>query len=414
MTNCFLCQTGKISQLLDCGPQPVCNRYLTGAQEEEFRHPLVVGQCENCGLIQIPNPVPAAELKPRVDWITYGEPEGHLDHLADVLAGLPGITQASTFCGVSFKDDSLLRRMRERGFAKTWRIDLREDAGVEDSKAGIETLQDRLDDQMAAGLVRRRSQADVVVARHILEHAHEPRRFMKGLQKLLHPAGYLVIEVPDCSRALGQADYSTLWEEHVLYFSPRTFRSAFSFCGFSLDRFEHFPYPLEDSLVGIAKLAEQKTASSSSDTSTLADEKRFAVIFGVGFGRERDKFKRILSGYREKQAATAFLGAGHLGCLFINVMGLKNDIDFVVDDDPKKRGLLMPGSRLPIYGSNALLEKNVKLCLVGVNPANQEKLIQKHQLFLERGGVFLSIFPQGGSSVVPAPLSLREDKVACP
>ncbi|MBI3317672.1 MAG: methyltransferase domain-containing protein [Candidatus Omnitrophica bacterium] len=379
MTPCHLCARESVSELLDFGMQPICSRYLADPGEEEFRHPMRLLQCDSCGMVQMGNPVPAGELKPRFDWITYVEPEGHLDRLADTLSGLPGVTKESAFCGLSFKDDSLLQRMRERGFSKTWRVDERSR--------------------------RAQGRPDVVVARHIFEHAHEPRRFMRDLRELVGPSGTLVVEVPDCSRALEQADYTTLWEEHILYFTPGTFQWSFSFCGFSLDRFEQFPYPLEDSLVGIGRPTGQKAASSPSE-SVLADERHRAGIFAGGLSRQREKFKGVISGHRRKQEKVALMGAGHLACTFINLLDLKEEIDFVVDGDPHKKGLWMPGSRLPIYDSEALLENKVGLCLLGVNPANQGKVAQRHRSFLERGGRFLSIFPDGQvSSLAEIPSS---------
>ena len=61
-----------------------------------------MGQCSDCGLIQLVNPAPAKELLPPYDWITYSEPEGHLDDLVDKITSLSGINKDSTFLGISF------------------------------------------------------------------------------------------------------------------------------------------------------------------------------------------------------------------------------------------------------------------------------------------------------------------------
>ena len=74
------------------------------------------------------------------------------------------------------------------------------------------------------------------------------------------------------------------------------------------------------------------------------------------------------------------------------LMELGEHIEFVVDDDPKKQGLLMPGSQLPISGSSILMKENIKLCLMGLSPESEEKVILGNQTFRDRGGVFASIF----------------------
>ena len=41
-----------------------------------------------------------------------------------------------------------------------------------------------------------------MIARHILEHAHDIASFLEALKGLLNPGGYLVIESPDFQRYL--------------------------------------------------------------------------------------------------------------------------------------------------------------------------------------------------------------------
>src|SRR5262249_50650981 len=166
MDVCRLCLRPAAETLLDFGPQPICNRFLAHMWEQEYRHRLALGVCRDCGLVQLVDPVPAVQLAPRFGWITYNEPEGHLDPGADTIARLPGLNSASAICGVTFKDDSTLRRLKERGFAKTWRIDPAADLGIRQINLGVESIQARLDTDTARGWVKSHGLADVVIARH--------------------------------------------------------------------------------------------------------------------------------------------------------------------------------------------------------------------------------------------------------
>ena len=74
-------------------------------------------------------------MVPPHDWITYNEPEGHLDELVDTLMALPGVGPGAVAGGVSFKDDSTLARLERKGL-QTWRLDLHEDLGVSDRRSG--------------------------------------------------------------------------------------------------------------------------------------------------------------------------------------------------------------------------------------------------------------------------------------
>jgi hypothetical protein len=220
ITNCYLCQLPQLEILLDLGPQPISTRFLTSRRDENPTHPLQLAVCKNCGMVQLVNPPPATLLRPQVDWLTYNEPEAHLDSLVGEINRLAGISSQSVIAGVSFKEDTTLARFNRLGYGNTWRIVPVDDLGADVNWVGVETIQERLTPECARAIAAHRGLADVVVARHILEHAHQPSVFLEALQELVKPGGYVVLEVPDCSRALGDLDYTTLWEEHTLYFTP--------------------------------------------------------------------------------------------------------------------------------------------------------------------------------------------------
>jgi len=393
---CHICQKEELNELLDLGPQPISNRYPESASEEEYVYPMVINQCQACGLVQINNPPPATELVPRYDWITYNEPEDHLDQLVDIIGNLPGLTQNSKIGGVSFKDDTILTRLNNKGFKNTWRIAPKEELGIDFEGAGAETIQQQLTPEAADKIVALQCPSDVIIVRHIFEHVHNIASFVTALKRLISPNGYIIFEVPDCSRALGRSDCTTLWEEHTLYFTPEIFKNCFLHFGLSLTQYASYPYPFENSLVGIVQLQAQEAAPQVFSEAILNKELSRAQTFARNLMEYSQKLQTYFLEYRREHGPIALFGAGHLAGTFVNIFGLKKYIDFVVDDNPHKKGLLMPGSKLPIYGSAALREQNIQLCLLSLNPLSEEKVVAKNQDFVAQGGVFASIFP--GSS----------------
>jgi C-methyltransferase C-terminal domain/Putative zinc binding domain len=387
---CFLCRSADLAPLLDVGAQPISNRFLRSADEPEERFPIALRQCAACGLVQIDTPVPARALIPPYEWITYNEPEGHLDDLVAVLMRLPGIGSGAVAAGVSFKDDSTLARLERRGL-RTWRLDLRHDLEVADAGSGygVETIQDRLTPAAARRIVQQRGPADVLLVRHILEHAGVPLEFIEALKILIRPGGYIVLEVPDCSRAMDGCDYTTIWEEHTLYFTPLTFCHSLSLAACNVVFTANYPYPFENSLVAIA---QTNGAGAGLAAPALVRERERGLAFGRSFVGQREKIRRCLLQRRTRGRIVLF-GAGHLACMYVNVFGVAGVIDAIVDDNPHKQGLFMPGSRLPIAGSSVLQNDGVSLCLLSLNPIGEEKVIEKNTAFVERGGTFASIFP---------------------
>ena len=143
--------------------------------------------------------------------------------------------------------------------------------------------------------------------------------------------------------------------------------------------------------MGIVQLKEGKIPFPSGEV--LGSEQTRARYFAENFPNYCDKLKKFFSIYRQSKDKIALFGAGHLACTFVNLFKLKEFIDFCVDDNPNKRGLFLPGSHLPIYGSSSLIKEKVKLCILGLNPLNEDKVIRINQDFINQGGTFLSIFP---------------------
>jgi hypothetical protein len=393
MFNCRLSKRKTVAKLVDFGPQPICNRFLVDPDQEELLHPLILGQCQESGLVQIFNPVPADELVPIYDWITYNEPEDHLDDMADTICGLPGISEDSSFCGLTFKDDTILNRLEARGFNRIWRVDPRDDLDIRIAGAGAETIQDRLTLETAKRLVERRGgRVDVVIVRHILEHALDTLGFIQAVKELVNPGGYVIFEVPDCTRALEGLDYTTLWEEHLLYFTETTFRYCFSVAGLSLISFANYPYLFENSLLGIAQI-EERVKPALPEQHFLQREKERMEEFVALLLERKSKAHDYLESHRQNAKKIALFGAGHLASVFINILDVGSYFEFVVDDNPHKQSLYMPGSGLPIKPSRALVDENIELCLLSLNPLGEDKVIGNNGDFISGGGAFASIFP---------------------
>ena len=392
MPACYNCGADAVTLLLDAGLQPIGNRFLRTHDEKEEQFPVLIEQCGRCGLVQSTKPVPAAALVPVFDWITYSEPEPHLDGMVERLMTRPGIKPGAVAGGISFKDDSTLDRLARNGL-RTWRLDMAADLGIARPGLGVETIQEALTPARADAAAAKYGKADVLLVRHILEHAHDLGRFLESLRRLLAPGGYAVIEVPDCSRALDVGDYTTIWEEHTFYYTPETFERCMLLNGFDVAGFENHPYPFENSLVAIAQVSgtsgrEARMPSKSVVDVELERGRRFAAELPV----RRQRLRHYLEEFRRTRGRIAFFGAGHLACTFVMLFGIADLVECVIDDNPNKRGMFMPGSRLPIVGSDVLQSGEIALCLLSLNPIGEQKVMEKNGAFAQRG-VFASIFP---------------------
>jgi hypothetical protein len=392
MGTCRICARAAIDEWLDFGPQALRNRFLRSRGEAEYTHPLAIGVCAACGMVQLDSPPPVCELRPRIDWIRYNEPEQHLDQVASKIKELPGVTARSVIAGLSYKDDSTLARFNRLGFTATWRSEPRGDLGIEEVGAGIESIQDRLTPERARTQIAKYGRPSVLIVRHVLEHTHDTRAALEWAREFVGPHGYVAFEVPDATRALDRLDYTTVWEEHVLYFTPATLRACVERAGFEVVSLESYPYTLENSLVAIVR-AGPATSGGAKMTGEIDRASRFIQKFPTVRDRIRHRIRAA--------GRVAMLGAGHLSGAFINLYGLADVVEFVADDNPKKHGLFMPGSRLPILPASELIRREVDLCLMTVRPEIEGEVAERNASFRSRGGVLASVFPESPFALTP-------------
>ena len=386
-----------VNELLDIGDQPVSNRYLLNQDDDEVQHPIVLGQCSKTGLLCLVNPLQCNKLVPKYDWITYSEPEPHLDDLVSKLLQLPGIDNDTVVAGVSFKDTSTLQRLAKFGLS-TWEIKATQDLGIAEN-AGVESVQAHLNTKNATNIVKKNGQVDILIVRHIAEHAYDLNEFFEALKALVNSNGYIVLELPDCENSLNGCDYTMLWEEHVYYFTQQTLKSTLSAQGFDLIDFTVYPYPMENSLVAVVKPSDTHSSRGIRKSHDLKAEFLRATYYARQFSPIKNQVRHYFEAAVKANGKVAFFGAGHLACTFIWSFQIHDLINVVIDDEPNKIGKFMPGSRLPIVGSHVLSDPTLKLCMLSVNPLSEHKIIEKNSAFTAAGGEFLSIFPNSTRSI---------------
>ena len=394
--NCQICGENSVKVLLDFGPQPLSNRFSDTPHSEDYFHPLILGQCQNCSLIQLMDLIPAIEIIPRVEWLRYTEPEGHLDNLADIISTLEDLAEKPVACGITYKDDSLLKRVKEGSFEKLWQTDPEEDLGINQKGIAGETIIPRLTADSVKNITDKYGCVDVVIARHILEHAKDTQAFLSVIWNILKPGGYIVFEVPDCTKQLKNKDYSMLWEEHILYFVPATLKTIFDYTSYELAKFCYYPYKIEDVQVAIIRKRE---ISTRKNIQPIIENFVLPEEYAESFDKHRMIIFSYLRKYVLKAGKVAFYGAGHLSVMLIKSLQIEEFIEFIVDDSEHKQALYLPGTSLQIKTPKLLIKEKISLCILCLNVEYEDIVMKKNYEFVDGGGVFASAFPMQNNSL---------------
>jgi SAM-dependent methyltransferase len=344
-------------------------------------------------LAQLIDPVPASEMIPKVDWLKYNEPEDHLDDLADIVNQLESLSENPTALGITYKDSSLLNQLKDKSFSKTFLIDPEQDLGIKQNGVAGETIIPKITSDVVNALTDKYGYCDVIIARHVLEHALDTKGFVSLMWDILKPGGYIVFEVPDCNKEMENKDYTMLWEEHILYFVPETLKAFFTYTSYDLVQIKLYPYKTEDIQIAIVQKIEGSKRKNldylSADTSPEVF-KKFEDYAGGFF-----QYKKIINAYLKdfflSLGKIAFFGAGHRAIIFIKALEIEDFIDFIIDDVEHKQGLYLAGTSLQIKSSEFIKKENISLCVFCLSIQHEDKIIKKHHKFISEGGIFASI-----------------------
>jgi len=394
---CLHCAAELSGSVLDMGRLPPCNRFATEPQAESPRIRLAITQCPVCAAVQLDSLPPLDELRPRVKWIAYNEPDGHMDAVVEALFPLiPREVRSSL--GVGPFDTPLTTRLIRRGVVSS-SVPLLDASPT--SAPGtfpyLETYQARLTRGVTMAHNPLRGRSHLVICRYLLEHCHDPVESVRALADLATADGLVVVEVPDSSKFLAARDYSFIWEEHVSYFTENTLTGLLARTGCSVVALWRYPGKLEDALVAVVRPVvagqRQRPAVRPSVPGISGASDTFDA-YVAAFPNVRAAYADALASERRSGRKVAIFGAGHQAIMFVNALHLEADFAIMVDDDPRKQGYFVPGTGIPIVSSLAMLaDADLALCLLGVSPQAEAKVMEKCAGFSARGGRFFSLFP---------------------
>jgi len=371
--HCRVCKKKNLNKIINFGNFPVCHKFKNKNQKDK-RYSLQISICENCNLVQLSNLFPLKQLKPKYKWINYNEPEEHLDKLVKKISNLKNINKKSIIAGVSYKEISTINRFKKNGFSETWILDMKKDLNIKDSKSNLETIQDKISKIDTRKIINKNKKADTLIARHILEHSYDTINFIKSLKSLINNDGYLVFEVPDCKDSFISSDYTSIWEEHVLYFTEHTLKRLLNNQGLKIIYFEKYKYSYENVLIIVAKI--NKDYYIKKKKKELAPKINFNL---VSLHEDKIKIRNKIKKFRKKNYKICLFGTGHAACTFLNILKLHDLIDLVVDDDKNKTNLFLPNSNLQIEKSSNLEKLDKVLLILGVNFESEKKIIIKYK-----------------------------------
>ena len=215
MKKCLACN-GKLNFLVNLGK----HNYSNQLKKKFISTPVfnyIVLYCNKCFLIQLKNRPSLIHLRSKNFNLKILEPENHLNNFASKILRLKCLQKNSNILGLSYKDKSIIEKIKKKGFPKS-NIISNQNYKIP-KKYGVETIQNIFLKRKKIDKIKK---FDFIVLRHLLEHSFKPYKLLKLIKKLLTKSGLIAIEVPCRDKMIKGIDLHYFWEHHITYFNLET------------------------------------------------------------------------------------------------------------------------------------------------------------------------------------------------
>lgn len=370
-TPCRVCGApNSVQGFLSLGPLPLGNAFIPPAEvSEEQRFPLDMGFCTRCFLVQVVAPAPVASLEKVYRHYSY-VPTGttlahHYRDLAQDVLEVVRPRAGTLLVDIGSNDGLLLSELRRQD--PNVRI-----VGVEPSDQiseiargrGVPTLHGFFDRSAVDAIRSGSGSAGVVSATQVFQHLRDPVGFLRMAGELLDPEGVLALEgrayFPD---VVEKVSFDTFYHELLFCFTLHSLRELLESAGFTIVRARRTPV-YGGSLRVYAQKAGGSRPVDSSVEQLLAAERTAGIpqfetyrAFGAKVEGVRRELTRTVRDLKAEGRSIVGYGAPSTGNTLLNFCNLGLDsLDYIVDDNPLKQGLVTPGTHIPITDSHALEE----------------------------------------------------------
>ncbi len=401
-TSCRSCGSIDLKNILSLGNIPLANALLLkenlDLEEEKFSLELVF--CPDCALVQITKTIsPEVLFKEYLYFSSYSET--FLDHakkFVERLIDKKGLSIKNFVVEIASNDGYLLQFFKPYNIPVLG-IEPAENIAKVANEKGIPTLNEFFSSETAQELKQESKTADVIIGNNVLAHVAHLNDFVEGVKILLKDDGLAIFEFPYVKEMIEKKEFDTIYHEHLCYYSLSAVCHLFNLHDLTIVDAEQTSIH-GGSLRITAMHKHHKDQATLNLKNLLKDEERWGlrkIDYYQNFAKEVKRIttnlKNLLTIKKKQGKTIAGYGAAAKGAVLLNYLDIDNSIiDFIVDRNPHKQGLFLPGKHIPIYSTKHLLEKQPDFLLIlAWNFA--EEIISQQEVYQKKGGKFIIPIP---------------------
>ena len=346
LDKCVACGGSNLVQFLDLAKQPLANNYHDGSGAGES-YQLGLNLCTDCYHTQLPVSVNPKEMFDHYIYVTGTSQtlRDYCDWFAEFVDAREDIDHGNIL-DIACNDGTQLDSFRKLGW-KTF--------GVDPAKNLFEIALEKGHMVRNAYWPISYPQMDVITAQNVCAHTPNPLEFLEGVKASLSPNGTAYIQTSQ-SQMYQRNEFDTTYHEHISFFSANSMNTLAKRAGLVLTDIVITPIH-GDSYVFVLKHPGAEIKNSVTETIRKeAKEGRQSANFYHMFGNNARKIveqlKDLVTRCQKEGTPVVGYGAAAKGMTVLNANDIK--LDWIVDDNELKQGLLTPGTNIPIKDRSSL------------------------------------------------------------
>ncbi|MGI0058003.1 MAG: methyltransferase domain-containing protein, partial [Nitrosarchaeum sp.] len=323
----------------------------------------------------------------------------HAEDYVEMMISRFKINQKSYVVEIASNDGYLLKFFKKKNIPVLGIEPAANVAKVANNK-GVPTITKFFGENTAKELSQSGKQADLLIGNNVLAHVPNLNDFVSGLRTLLKPGGIITLEFPHLLQLIKHNQFDTIYHEHFSYFSLIVVQKIFSFHKLTVFDVEELPTH-GGSLRVFIKHEDEKPQISNNVHKLIEKEKKFGldnIVTYTSFQKKIEEIKKnirifFVSAKKENKTMIGF-GAPAKGNTLLNFCKIGIEyFDYVVDNNPHKQGLYLPGIHIPITDPQKIHE--TKPDYVVILPWNlKDETIDQISFIREWGGKYLTLIPE--------------------
>ena len=399
--NCRICGNA-IKPFMNFGKMPIANGFLKEHEfDREYFFEMKPSFCEKCYAFQLIDQ-PDAPMMFNENYPFFSSlskyMQIHFKEFATLLMEKFLNDKKNSFVIELGSNDGIMLRHFKNAGIKHLGIEPSINVAEISKKAGINTVSQFFDENLADGILSEYGHANIIYAANVMCHIPDLNSVFAGISKLLGKDGILVFEDPYLGEMLDKVSYDQIYDEHVYIFSASSISSLCKRHGLELFdlaaqithggsmRYFIAPKGSHEKSPNVLAILEKEEIKGFKDPNKYLD-------FKSNCEQSKSELVSLLRKIKSENKRVVGYGATSKSTTILNYSDIGSDlIEFISDTTPLKQNKYSPGMHIPVKPYEEFQKNPPEFALLFAWNHSAE-IFEKEKDFEKNGGKWIRFVP---------------------